>query len=144
MRTIVIAVVALLLSAFVALNWPAINTPTDVSLGVMVVRAPLGLLMLCALVIVILAALVHMAWWQARILSETRRHAKELQAQRVLADHAEASRFTELRAAMEAEMLRLAEHVTASEVAVRGELQENTNSLAAMLGEMDDRLKQNP
>lgn len=141
MRTIVIAVVALLLSAFVALNWPAIITPTDVSLGVLTIRAPLGLLMLSALVIVILAALIHMAWWQARILSESRRHAKELQAQRVLADHAEASRFTELRAAMEARMLQLAEQVKASEMATRGELQENANSLAAMLGEMDERLR---
>ena len=40
---------------------------------------------------------------QGSVLLETRRHTKELQAQRELADKAEASRFTELGTAMRAE-----------------------------------------
>ena len=40
---------------------------------------------------------------------ETRRHAKELSVQRELADKAEASRFTELRAHLDREVSRLSE-----------------------------------
>jgi hypothetical protein len=45
---------------------------------------------------------------------ETRRHAKELAAQRELADKAEASRFTELRAHLDQEVSRLAESINTS------------------------------
>ena len=49
------------------------------------------------------------AYIQGTVLVETRRHAKELAAQRELADKAEASRFTDLRAHLDQEMQRLNE-----------------------------------
>jgi len=60
---------------------------------------------------------------QCSVLLETRRHTKELQAQRELADKAEASRFTELRA----DMLK--------------RLDENANSTAAHIAQLEDRLE---
>ncbi|MEO8311382.1 MAG: hypothetical protein ABI520_09440 [Caldimonas sp.] len=83
----------------------------------------------------------YMAFWQGRLLVEARRHAKELQAQRTLADQAEASRFTELRTAFEDATGRLEARFDATRDALRIELKEATNSLAAMIGEIDDRAK---
>lgn len=98
--------------AFVGLNWPAMNRPTDLSLGFTEVHAPLGLVLLglTALLAVVFVALV--AYTQGTVLMETRRHAKELAAQRELADKAEASRFTELRAHLDKEVTRLTESVS--------------------------------
>lgn len=91
-----------------------------------------------------LAGAVYMALWQGTILAESRRHAKELQAQRELAEQAEASRFTDLRTTLLAETARLAEHITAANEVLRTEIRDNANSLAATLGEMDDRLRHTP
>lgn len=82
-----------------------------------------------------------MAVWQGQILMETRRHQKALQEQRTLADQAEASRFTELKVSMVSEFEKLAIQLQQSQSAVSRELREQTNSLAAMLGEIDDRFK---
>ena len=45
----------------------------------------------------------YVVYLQSSVLMETRRHTKEMQAQRDLADKAEASRFTELRNFLEAQ-----------------------------------------
>jgi len=86
-----------------------------------------------------------MAVWQGSILLETRRYSKELQAQRTLADQAEASRFTELRGFIQGELAQLNQRIAQSHEALRSELKQelsdSSNSLAAHLAEMDDRLQ---
>lgn len=133
LRTLVLLVFIALVAGFAALNWTAFTTPVPLSLAVTSVEAPLGVLMLGLLAVLALAFLGYVALFQGRVLLETRRHAKELQAQRQLADQAEASRFTELRAVVQAEITRL-------EGALRGEIRDSANSLAAMIGELDDRV----
>ena len=82
---------------------------------------------------------------------ETRRHTKELQAQRDLADRAEASRFTELRNFLEtqenAHMASNAERHAAMlarveqlEAAIRLRCDQTDNTLAAHIGQLEDRL----
>ena len=77
--------------------------------------------------------------------------AKDLQAQRELADRAEASRFTEMRAALDTEMRRLEAVVSAGtrelserlqdiETRLTQRLDESTRSLSAYVGEVDDKL----
>ena len=139
-RTWLVVIAVLLVAAFVAANGPAFLAPTTLNLIVASVQAPLGLVMLCILVVAALAAALTMALWRGASLAESRRHAKELQAQRLLAEQAEASRFTELRSVFREEMARLAERIDAANEALRGEIRDNANSLAAVLGEMDDRL----
>lgn len=129
-----------LIAAFVALNWAAVAAPSTLSLGVSTVEAPLGLTLLALLVLVAVVFSIHVAIWQGTALLDARRHAKELQVQRQLADQAEASRFTELRSALHSELAQLGERLSASQDALRLEMRENTNSLAAMLGQMDDHL----
>jgi uncharacterized integral membrane protein len=133
LRTLLLLLFIALVAGFAALNWTAFTTPVPLSLGVTTVEAPLGLAMLALVVVVALAFLGYVALFQGRLLLESRRHAKELQAQRQLADQAEASRFTELRALLQAEVVRL-------EGALRGEIRDSANSLAAMIGELDDRV----
>ena len=102
--------------------------------------APVGLVMLGLLALLVLGFVAYMALWQGKILMETRRHTKELQDQRELADKAEASRFTELRAAMQTEFATLAERLGQAQDALRQEMRDNGNSLAATIGEIEDRL----
>jgi hypothetical protein len=139
-RTALLVLVGLALAAFVAGNWAAFSASTVLTLGVIDVVAPLGLVMLFTLVAVTLVFLIVMAFWQARILGDSRRQTRELAAQRSLADSAEASRLTALRAAMADDIKRLETRLDASDAALRGELRDGFNSVAAMVGEMDDRL----
>jgi uncharacterized integral membrane protein len=138
-RTLLVLLVIALIAGFAAINWPAFTTPTTLSLGMSTIEAPLGLAMLGLVVFITLAFAIYVAVWQASILMETRRHAKELQAQRALADQAEASRFTELRGVLHAEMDQLEQRIAATQESLRTEIRESANSLAAMLGEIDDR-----
>jgi uncharacterized protein YicC (UPF0701 family) len=85
------------------------------------------------------------------VLLEARRHSRELQAQRELADKAEASRFTDLRGFLETELRKLGEQVAESRAGITGRLdqaeqdlrtaiEQSGNSLAAYIGELEDRL----
>jgi uncharacterized integral membrane protein len=140
LRTVFAVLLIALLVLFAALNWASFTAPTRLNLAVTEVEAPLGVVMLALLALVTLAFTVHMAIWQGAILMESRRNAKELQQQRTLADQAEASRFNELRAVMQEELRQLGERVTELREAMRADLRESTDSLASMIGEMDDRL----
>jgi len=139
-RTFIALLVIALISAFVILNWAAFMAPTTLSVGFSQFEAPLGLVMLGLLALVVLGFAAYMALWQGTILVETRRHTKELQSQRELADQAEASRFTELRNAMQAEFAKVAERLGQAQDALRQEMRDSGNSLAATIGEIEDRL----
>ena len=138
-RTLTVLIAVLLVAVFVAVNGAAFLAPTRLDLLFMTVEAPLGVVMLCLLVLAVLAAAAYMAVWRGSMLVESRRQARELQAQRTLADNAEASRITELRQAMHDEIERLAARVGALDEALRAEIRDNANALAATLAEMDDR-----
>lgn len=122
-----------LLAAFVIANWQVLAAPVEVSLLVATINAPAGVILLggTALLLVLLGA--YTLSLHTSTLLEARRHAKELREQRLLADQAEASRFTELNTAMQKEFADL-----------RLELQkvstESSNSLAAAIGEVEDKL----
>jgi uncharacterized integral membrane protein len=122
LRTVVLLIVLALVAVFAVLNWSAFMAPTTLSLGIAQVQAPLGLIMLALIAILTALFLTYLVYVQTTVLLESRRHAKELQAQRVLADQAEASRFTELRTYLESRLTEL------------------ENSLSAQVGEMRDRL----
>jgi hypothetical protein len=154
-RTLAVAAVLALVAGFALLNWQQLAVAVPVSFGVATVDAPLGLIMLVLLGVL---ALVFTAWaltLQGSVLLESRRHARELQAQRELADRAEASRFTELRQHLDAELQRLARRDDESRAAlvarfdtVAAELrtaqEQAVNSTAAYLGEIEDRLGRMP
>ena len=110
-RSILVIVVAALVAIFVAANWGVMTTPTDLSLLFMTVYAPVGVVMLCILGVMALVFIVFAAYQQSNLLVQMRRHAKELAAQRELADRAEASRFTDLRNFLTEELGKLTQQV---------------------------------
>jgi uncharacterized integral membrane protein len=125
LRNVALLVVLGAVALFAALNWGVIMTPTTLSLGFAEVQAPLGLVLLVMLAVVSALFLFYLVYLQTTVLLEHRRHARELETQRQLADQAEASRFTELRTLLQARLDQL------------------ENSLAASIGELADRLGRN-
>jgi|SRR5690349_23282338 len=121
-RTLVVVVLLLLVAVFAALNWAAITAPTELWLGVATVRAPLGLILLAMIAFLAAVFLGYLVYLQTSFLMEARRHARELQAQRDLADQAEASRFTELRTHLDTRLTEIENSLAAHIGEMRGEL----------------------
>ncbi|PKO24605.1 MAG: Signal transduction histidine kinase [Betaproteobacteria bacterium HGW-Betaproteobacteria-8] len=139
------------IAVFIALNWGAFVAPADLSLGFTVIQMPFGMVMLGFLVFVTVLFLIYAVTLQTSALLEVRRYSRDLQTSRELADKAEASRFTELRIVLEAEMLKQADQyeefktsvfakVDQLGAALHFSLEESTNSLAACIGELEDRI----
>ncbi|GAP38306.1 hypothetical protein ISF6_4764 [Piscinibacter sakaiensis] len=126
---LVLCLVLLLTGVFALLNWTAFATPMPLSLGVTTVEAPLGLIMLGLVVVLSVAFVAWALALQAQALMDTRRMTRELQTQRELADKAEASRFTELRAHLDQALAEQRRHV-----------EQQANGLAAAVAELEDRL----
>lgn len=152
LSTLLLLLVLTAIAAFAALNWNVFITPTELSLGFTTTQIPLGLLMLGLLVFVTALFLVFVLYLQTSALLETRRQSRELKASRELADQAEASRFSELRDVIEAEFLKLKNQHAASqseemarseqlEKNLRSATEQSGNTLAAYIGELEDRLE---
>lgn len=151
-RTLFLLIVLVAIGEFAALNWSTFTTPTTLSLGVATVQAPLGLVMLGVLGFLTALFLLFVVYGQASALMDARRHTRELQASRELADQAEASRLNELRSYLEAEMKGLADLHAESRTAMqarldlldqdlRASVEQSGNTLAAYIGELEDRLE---
>jgi hypothetical protein len=151
-RTLLFVIILGAIGGLAALNWQTFNTPTALWLGVTTVQAPLGLVMLGLTALLTAFFLVFIVYLQSSVLLEARRHAKELQANRELADQAEASRFTELRRFIELEMQSVVRQDIDSRTALLARMDrldaetlaavnQSGNSLAAHIGEVEDRLE---
>jgi uncharacterized integral membrane protein len=134
LRALVFFLVLVLAGLFALINWAAFSALTPLSLGFTTVQAPLGLIMLGFIAFLCVLFTVWVISLQATSLMESRRQTKELQAQRDLADRAEASRFTELRTELMARLDRLQSE---SRLAV----EQQSNSVAAQIGQLEDRLE---
>jgi hypothetical protein len=153
--TLFLLVVLTGIVVFAGVNWGVITAPTTVSLLVTDIQAPLGLIMFGLTVLVTVLFLIFAAYLQTTVLLDARRHSRELQAQRELADKAEASRFTDLRLYLDIELRKLGEQMAESRSGVtaridlaqqdlRTTIEESGNSLAAHIGELEDRLERTP
>jgi len=154
-RSAFLFVIVLLIAALAALNWGTLSAPTDVWLGFMTVSAPLGLIMLGLTAVLAAFFLVYVLYLHSSVLIDTKRHTKEMQAQRDLADKAEASRFTELRNFLEAQenkhMAQNADRQSALlarldqlETSVRLRSDQTDNTVAAHIGQLEDRIERRP
>ncbi len=83
----------------------------------------------------------HTAWQAVSNARRARETAKALEAQRALVEQVEVSRFNELRLALVSEFERFSSTLTATRDALRVEIHDSGNSIAAMLAEIDDRAK---
>ncbi len=129
-RSLLVLTASGLAALLVVLNWRIFAGLAKLNLLLTSAEVPVGVVMLLLFAVGLLVLWNTLGRWQGTLLQEFRRQAKELQAQRLLAESAEASRFTELGALVREEIAKL-----------RTELQETEHSIAATLGEMDDRLR---
>lgn len=152
LRTLSILVVLGALIAFAAINWTAIVSPFTLSVGIATVEAPLGLVLLGLIGLLTLLFLIYIVFLQSSSLLESRRQARELQNQREIAEQSEASRFSRLHSFLEVELQKLAlrnENGQAALLAkldelesrLRSTVEQSANSLAAYMGEIDDKLE---
>jgi hypothetical protein len=152
LRTLLIVFVLGVLVLFTAINWSAFITPTTLSLVFATIEAPLGVILLGLIVLLAALFLLYVAYLQSSVLFETRRHARELQVQRELAEQAEASRFHDLRVFLESQLLTAAQQsdrakaelltrLDALEKNARLAITQSENTVAAYMAELDDRLE---
>lgn len=151
-RTILLIVAIALMAAFAALNLDEFSRLSMLSLGFTTVQASLGLIMLVLLAAVLLVFLATTLYIQSTHLLEMRQSTRALATQRELADKAEASRFTELRQYLEAQALAaqqreaaqatvLTERLAQTQQALVSKIEQSGNTLAAYIGELEDRLE---
>ncbi|MCC2632825.1 MAG: hypothetical protein K0S48_711 [Ramlibacter sp.] len=150
-RSILLIVAILLVSGFAALNWEEIVRPSTLWFGLFVTQAPLGLILLGLLALTLVLFLASTAAMKTQSLMDYRQHQKTLEAQRDLADKAEASRFVDLRQHMDTQLRELRERdaISASEFEksrlesqreIRTQLEQINRTLAARLTELESRL----
>jgi uncharacterized integral membrane protein len=150
-RTVVLAVILIGLGIFAALNWSVFTMPTSLNLVFTSMEAPLGIVMLSVTAGVTLLYILFLIWLETGALLESRRYARELQAQRQLAESAEASRFADLKGTLERELeaVRSASEAASRAVStrldqlaeeVKADIERAGNTLAAYIGELEDRL----
>jgi uncharacterized integral membrane protein len=137
----VLVTAAVLIAVFLAVNWRPLATPLSLSFLFWKTEIPVGLAILGLLGLAAIAFAVSVSLWQRSVLAEYRRQAKDLETQRALAASAEASRFTELSALLRSEIAGLDQRLTGAIEALRVEVRQTENSIAATLGEMDDRMQ---
>jgi len=150
-RTISLLIIAVVIVLLAALNWTTLATPTLISLGITSVTAPLGLVMLGLTVLLAVFFVAYVLALQGSVLMDTRRHSRELQAQRDIADKAEASRLAEMRASVDAQLQQhvldnrggreaLVARIDQLERSLAQRIEQSDNTTAAYLGQIEDRM----
>lgn len=151
-RSLLLLIFGLALAAFAVANWGLIVQPTELSLLVSTVSAPLGLVLLGFMLVMAAIFIAVIAYMQTTLLMEGRRHTKELATQRELANKAEASRFTELKTFVAEELVRLSRErvegaqqlqtrLDGMQATLMQRVDEQANSLAASVGQLEDHVR---
>src|SRR6185295_14796043 len=128
-RTLVLLIVLILIGAFAIVNWKAIIAPTALSFIVADVQAPLGLILLTIAGLLTVLFLLYLTYLQTAVLFDTRRHTRELQAQRELADQA-----AEAQSKVTDRLEQVQRDLSAA-------MSQTETSLSAYIGELEDRME---
>lgn len=139
------------LAVFAAANLTLFMAPQTLNLLITEVSAPLGLILLGATLAFVAVLMIYALSLRTAALVETRAHMKALEAQRKLADDAEASRLTALSTQLGEECTRLRvaldeahagslQRMEALEASMVKALTDNANALFANVGEVDEKL----
>lgn len=150
-RTLLLLVFIVLVAGFVALNVDEFTRASVLSVGFTTVRVSLGLVMLLLLIGALLVFLASTLYIQSRNVLEARIHTRELNAQRELADKAEASRFTELRTFLEEQSQSaqrreaalgtvLADRFAQQQQALLARIEQSDKSAAVQMAQLEQRL----
>ena len=152
-RLLFIVLAAVLVAGLAALNWGEVTRTSQVNFGLILADAPLAGILLAILALTLVVFLVSSAIQESRNLIEWNRHAKELEAQRNLADRAEASRFTDLRQHLDSSLRegRQRDSLTGGDFEksmleshrdLRAQLDTMNRTLLSRLAELESRVEQ--
>lgn len=122
---VVLLAVLFVLAVFTLVNWSVLSASATLSFIVFEVDGPLGVILLGIMLVLVMLFMLYVLTLRTQMLMESRRQNQELQAQRKLAETAEASRLSELRAQLEGEFARLRDVVQALE----GQMAQHEESL---------------
>jgi uncharacterized integral membrane protein len=144
---VVILVALFLLAVFTLANWAVLTAPTLLSFVAFDVEGPLGVILLGVTLVLVALFVLYALMLRTNMLMESRRYNQELQAQRKLAESAEASRLSDLRTQITDEFAQMRDAVGQADVrmdrveqSMRQSMNEAANGLAALVGEMDDKI----
>ena len=144
-RTALLILIIVLLGYLAFFNFPSLARVEPMSLGFATIDAPLGLVMLALSALMAVIFVAYVIAMQGTWLLEARAHAKEIHAQRELADKAEASRFTELRNELQRQYADnqrvLIERMDVLEAHLQARAQESDNTTAAYVGQLEQQLR---
>ena len=147
-RIALLVLIIVLIGVLAFFNFPYLAQTVPMSLGFTTVEAPLGLILMGLTALMAIVFIAYVIAMQGAWLLEARAHTKEMTAQRELADKAEASRFTELRIAIEnlhkEEERRLMDRMDNLEAHLHARAQESDNSTAAYVGQLEQQLRHTP
>jgi len=132
---LLLLLVFIAIAVFTALNWEVLITVTPLFLGVTEVEAPLGLVMLGLLVFLGAFFLLLLGYQKTETIFRDRRHARELQTTQELAAKAEASRITELREFLDAELARQEQQTTETSAKLIARMDRLADELLSRLAE---------
>ena len=150
-RLLFIVLAGLVVAGLAALNWGEVTRTSRLNFGLILTDAPLAGILLAILAVTLVVFLVSSAIQGSRNLIAWNRHAKELQAQRDLADKAEASRFTDLRQHIDTTLRErhqreaiaaneFEKSMVQSQREIRNQLEQMHRTLPAQLGELQARV----
>lgn len=154
-RMLFLVLVILAVAGFAFQNWPEITRRSTLDFGILQAEAPMGLILLTLLGLTLLVFLATTAAMRSRSMAEERHHARQLNAQRDLAEKAEASRFTDLRQMLDNHLRqeREREQVVQTELdrtmaqhqrELRNQLEQMYHLLTSRLTEMERRFDARP
>jgi len=150
-RTILLVVAILLVAGIAALNWTEMVRPAPLLFGPVVADAPLGLILLALLALTLVLFLATSIAMRTQSLMDYRTHQKTLEAQRELADKAEASRFVDLRQHLDTHLkdMRERDAIAASEFdkamlqsrrELQAQMEQINRTISARMTELESRL----
>jgi len=151
----ILSIALVLLAMFTIANWSLFTAPATLDFLAFSIQGPLGLVLLGVMSGFIALFTIHGLSMRANTLIEQRRRARELDAQRTLADNAEASRFTALKtdfderyaalqSSIDAARAQVLARTDALEASLLQSLNETANGLFANIAHLDDKLDAAP
>ena len=147
----ILLIALILLGVFTIANWSLFVAPATLDLLVFSVQGPLGLVLLGVTCVFIALFAIYALSLRANALVDERRRTRELEAQRTLAENAEASRFTALKADLEQQCAALRGSIDqarsqvlartdALEASIARSMNDTANGLFANIAQVDDKL----
>ena len=150
----ILSAALLLLTIFAVANWSLLTASASLNFLLFNIQGPLGLILFLALVGFAVVFGVYALSLRTRALLDARRHLKDLDAQRQLAETAEASRlaalteqvgreFASVRAEIAQTRAAADQRVEESEQRIIAHLDDVSNALFANIGQLDDKVSRN-